>query len=183
MGKNRALLLDRDGVINSDTGYVGFAEQFAFLPGLFPFLRQARALGFRLAILTNQAGVAKGYYTEKDFAALTAHMLNGLRQEGIDIDLSLASFAHPKGVREGYIYQSFWRKPNPGMVLEAARRLNIEPARSAFLGDALTDMQAAISGGIGLPMWLTQAPSSAPEGVDIVKDYDEALALLKDRSA
>ncbi len=182
MMKNRALLLDRDGVINVDSGYVGSREAFAFLPGVFPFLRAARALGFRLAVLTNQAGVARGLYTEKDYADVMAHMQEGLARESIDIELMLAAFAHPAAQEPAYAYQSYWRKPNPGMVLEAVRKLTLDPARCAFLGDALTDMQAAAAGGIGRCLWLTQEPC-APEGVEIVRAYDDALAILKGMSA
>jgi D-glycero-D-manno-heptose 1,7-bisphosphate phosphatase len=183
MNKNSALLLDRDGVINADTGYVGSIERFSFLPGLFPFLRAARDLGYRLAILTNQAGVARGLYTESDFHRLTAHMLGELKREAIDIELVLACFEHAEAVVPAYARQSFWRKPLPGMVLEALRRLNADPARSAFVGDTLSDMKAAQGGGIRHCLWLTHDGSAAPVGVDPVKTYDEALVFLKARSA
>jgi D-glycero-D-manno-heptose 1,7-bisphosphate phosphatase len=179
MNENRGLLLDRDGVINADTGYVGSKERFSFLPGLFPFLRAARALGYRLAVLTNQSGVARGLYSADDFHRLTEHMLAELRRESIEIELVLACFEHIDGVVPAYIRQSFWRKPQPGMVLEAIRRLNLDPLRSALLGNELTDMKAAQNGGIRRCLLLTQDDVAAPMGVDIVKNYEEAFALLK----
>lgn len=183
MNKNRGLLLDRDGVINADTSYVGRIEDFSFLPGVFPFLREAQNLGFRLAILTNQSGVARGYYTEDDFNALTASMLDKLRIEGIGIDLVLACFEHPEGTLPAYARQSFWRKPKPGMLLEALRRLQLEPKRSAFLGDAKSDMEAALAGGIGTPLWLAAHSSQTLDGVKNVRNYNEALSFLRDLSA
>jgi D-glycero-D-manno-heptose 1,7-bisphosphate phosphatase len=183
MNKNKALLLDRDGVINADTGYVGSVEAFAFLPGLFPFLRTARDLGYRLAVITNQAGVAHGYYSADDFYRLTDHMLAELRNEGIEIELVLACFEHDRGRVPALKRQSFWRKPRPGMVLEAIRRLNIDPARSAFLGNEIKDMQAAQSGGIRRCLLLTEEKMTPVEGVDIVKDYGDALDILRALSA
>jgi D-glycero-D-manno-heptose 1,7-bisphosphate phosphatase len=183
MNKNRALLLDRDGVVNAETGYVGLVKDFVFLPGLFPFLRAARDLGYRLAILTNQAGVARGYYSEKDYHDLTQHMLGELRRESIEIELVLACFEHSESANPTYARESFWRKPNSGMVLEAVRRLNLDAARSAFLGDRLSDMQAAQGGGIGHCLWLTQETRTPPAGVNIVKNYDEARGLLTARPA
>jgi D-glycero-D-manno-heptose 1,7-bisphosphate phosphatase len=183
MNKNKALLLDRDGVINADTGYVGSIEQFSFLPGLFPFLRAARDFGYRLAVITNQAGVAHGYYSAEDFYRLTDTMLAELRKEGIEIELVLACFEHDRGRVPTLKRQSFWRKPRPGMVLEALRRLNADPSRSAFLGNEIKDMQAALSGGIRRCMILTQENIEVPDGVDIVKNYGAALNLIKAPSA
>jgi len=178
MNKNRALLLDRDGVINIDNGYVGSIDQFEFMPGLFPFLRGARDKGYRLAVLTNQSGVARGLYSIEDYNRVTAHMLEGLRREKIDIDLTLASFEHSEGTVAAYARESFWRKPNPGMVLEAIRRLDLDPASSVFLGDNLRDMQAAQNGGIKHCLWLTQKAVEIPVGVVVVKNYDEARQRL-----
>lgn len=183
MNKNRALLLDRDGVINRDCTYIGSVERFEFMPGLFPFLRDMRNLGYRLAILTNQSGVARGLYSERDYARVTEHMLAGLRCEQIDIELVLACFEHPEGKVSARTRESFWRKPNPGMILEAVRRLDIDPARSVFLGDAQRDMEAAQAAGIGHCLWLNAAVSP-PEGVTLVKDFTDALNhVLTDRSA
>jgi len=179
MSKYRALLLDRDGVINADQGYIGSSDRFSFLPGVFPFLRKARDLGFRLAILTNQAGVARGYYSEEDYYRLTEHMLDTLRCEGIEIERVLACFEHIKGVRPAYARESFWRKPQPGMALEAMRRMQIDPLRSAFIGDKMTDMQTAERANIRRRVWLTQEDVLAPDGVDVVRNYDEALDFLK----
>ena len=178
MNKNRALLLDRDGVINIDTSYVGQVERFTFMPNLFPFLRVVQDLGYRLAVLTNQAGVARGFFSEADYHSVTAHMLAVFRRERIEIDLTLSCFEHPEGMTSAYARESFWRKPNAGMVLEAIRRLDLDPARSAFLGDALRDMQAAQGGNIGRCLWLTQQQEPAPAGITLVKNYDEALKAL-----
>ncbi|MDR3425778.1 MAG: HAD-IIIA family hydrolase [Alphaproteobacteria bacterium] len=177
MTKPRALLLDRDGVINVDKAYVGTIDRFDFMQGIFPFLRAALDLGYRLAVLTNQAGVARGYYSEADYHRLTAHMLDCLRREGIAIELTLACFEHAAG-NPPYAHASYWRKPNPGMVLEAARRMRLDTARSAFLGDQQRDMQAGLGGGIGKNLWLTQEQTEAPAGVTLVKDYAEALTAL-----
>ncbi len=175
MTLNRALLLDRDGILNQD-GYIASVDQFVFLPAVFPLLRGAREAGYRLAIFTNQSGVARGYYTEEAYRAVTTHMLAGLRQEGITIDLVLECFEFPEG-RPPYARQSFWYKPNPGMVMEAVRRLNLDPARSMALGDKIRDLHAAAQGGIKTGLWLTDE-TTAPEGVTIVKTHAEALRIV-----
>ena len=136
-------------MINIDHGYVGKREQFEFMPGVFDFLRRAQDLGYRLAILTNQSGVARGLYTVADYEKLTGWMLGELSKEGVTIHLVLACFEHPEGTVPEFAHESFWRKPKPGMVLEAIQRLNLDPARSVFLGDQARDIEAAKGGGIG----------------------------------
>jgi len=178
MNKKRALLLDRDGIINVDRGYIGKVENFEFISGIFPFLRAARDRGYYLAILTNQSGVARGYYTSQDYDKLTAHMLFVFSQEKVEIDLTLASFEHPEGQIKQYARESFWRKPNPGMVLEALRRLDCSPERSVFLGDNLRDMQAAQAGGVTRCLWLTSKNVEAVAGVQMIKNYDQAMSFL-----
>jgi D-glycero-D-manno-heptose 1,7-bisphosphate phosphatase len=176
--RRRGLLLDRDGVINVDRGYVGRREQFEFMPGIFPFLRAAQDKGYRLAILTNQSGVARGLYTEAEYDALTGWMLKELAREGIVIDLILASFEHAEGTIPAYTRPSFWRKPNPGMVLEAVQRLCLDPTRSVFIGDKPSDMQAARAGSIGTCLCLTQDGKDVPSGITVVRNYDDALKIL-----
>jgi D-glycero-D-manno-heptose 1,7-bisphosphate phosphatase len=171
--------LDRDGVINVDHGYVGKPDQFKFMPGVFAFLRTAQDMGFRLAILTNQSGVARGLYTAEDFETTNAWMLKQLAKEGIAIDLVLACFEHPDATVPDYRRDSFWRKPNPGMVLEAIQRLRLDLVRSVFLGDQPRDMQAAQTGGIKNCLWLTEGTEKIPDGVCVVRNYDDALKALK----
>ncbi len=178
MNKNRALLLDRDGVINIDGGYIGSIDKFEFMFGLFPFLRAVRDRGYRLAILTNQSGVARGLFSEGDYERVTAHMLSRLKREGIKIELVLACFTHPEGTIAPYARESFWRKPNPGMVMEAARRLHLDVRQSAFIGDNLRDMQAAQAGGIGTSLWLTQEKQPPSNGIKIVPTFSAALDAL-----
>ncbi len=177
--KRRGLLLDRDGVINVDKVHVGTRDRFEFMPGIFPFLRAAQNLGYRLAVLTNQSGVARGLYTAEDFKALSDWMVAECAKEGAVIDLVLGCFEHVDATVPAYARESFWRKPNPGMVLEAARRLRLSPPASAFLGDKMTDMQAAQAGGIGTCLLLDDKPPDAlPQRVTAVGDYGAALKIL-----
>lgn len=179
MPRSRALFLDRDGVINVDRGYVGAREKFDFMPGLFEFLRAAQDKGYRLVIVTNQSGVARGLYDEQDYEKLTAWMLDALRAEGIAIDLVLACFAFKDGEIPEYRRDSFWRKPNPGMILEAAQRLRLDLARSAMIGDQVRDLQAAQAAGIATCLLLSSGAMTRPmEGVISVRDFPESLRAL-----
>lgn len=146
--KRKGLFLDRDGVINEDTGYVGTSERFVFRQGIFPLLRHAQDRGYRLVIVTNQSGVARGYYTQQDYEKLTDWMIGVFRGEGIEINLVLSSFACPDLPDNPYGAQSFWRKPNPGMFLEAALRLNLDLAASVMIGDSPRDIEAAKVAGV-----------------------------------
>lgn len=174
----KGLLLDRDGVVNVDRGYVGHRDQFEFLPGLFPFLRAASDYGYRLAILTNQSGVARGLYASADFEALTGWMLGEFRRQAVTIDLVLGCYEHPEGIVAPYARESYWRKPNPGMVLEAVQRLRLDPAQSAFLGDQPRDMEAAAAGGVRR-CFLLNPVATLTAGATRVRDFDEALAFLR----
>jgi D-glycero-D-manno-heptose 1,7-bisphosphate phosphatase len=179
MTKSRALFLDRDGVINVDHNYVSEREKFEFMPGLFPFLRAAQDRGFRLVIVTNQSGVARGLYTEEDYETLTAWMLKEFKKEEIAIDLVLACFEIKDGEVARYRRESFWRKPNPGMVLDAAQRLRLDLPRSAMIGDRERDILAALGAGVGTCLWLAPAGSARTmPGVTNIKDFTEALQVL-----
>lgn len=176
---NRGLLLDRDGVVNVEYGYVGTRDRFVFKLGLFPFLRAAIDKGYRIAIVTNQAGVARGLYTEDDYRDLTQWMLSGFRQEGIGIDCVLACFEYEDATLDRYKRQSFWRKPNPGMILEAAQTLKLDLPRSVMIGDRERDMQAAQSAGVGTALWLTEEnPDPVLSGVTVIRDFAQALSML-----
>lgn len=161
--RQRGLLLDRDGVINVDFNYVHKPEQFVFMPGLFPALRAAQDRGYRLAVVTNQSGVARGLYSAAAYEYLTAWMRDALRREGIEIALVLACFEHRDGAIPALARDSYWRKPNPGMVLEVLQRLRLDPARSTMIGDHPRDLEAAAAAGIGQRLYFISArPASSP---------------------
>jgi D-glycero-D-manno-heptose 1,7-bisphosphate phosphatase len=175
--KRRALFLDRDGVINEDSGYVGTVDRFVFKNGVFAFLHAAQDLGYYLVIVTNQSGVGRGYYTEKDYENVTAHMLATLAKGGVAVAATDACYEHKKEALPPYNRESFWRKPNPGMILSTAIRLNIDLPKSVMLGDKGSDTQAAQAAGVGLCLLLSTQP---PENktVQQVRTFDEALAAL-----
>lgn len=179
MGTRRGLLLDRDGVVNRDGGYIGSRERCVFMPQIFPFLREAQDRGYRLAIVTNQSGVARGMYSEQAHEELTGWMQDCLREEGIGIDMVLACFEHPEGKVEAYRRESFWRKPNPGMILEAAQKLRLDPARSIMLGDSPRDLEAARAAGIGR-LWLLDGKELPNDlkGVSRYADLEQARNAL-----
>lgn len=177
--RRRCLFLDRDGVINVDHIFVHKASAFDFIPGIFPFLRSVQNNGYRLVVVTNQSGVGQGLFSEQDYLTLNDHMCACFNREGITIDLTLACYVQPeKGISPEFARQSFWRKPNPGMILEAAQRLRLDLNASALIGDQPRDVQAAAAAGVPTRLWLTEKEEAPPAGAHKVRTYDEALAYL-----
>ncbi len=157
-----ALFLDRDGVVNIDHGYVGTPDRFQFMDHIFELTRTAMDQGYRILVITNQSGIARGYYSEEEFLALTAWMVDEFRARGVELADVLYCPYHRAGPVERFARESFWRKPAPGMILEAGRRHNLDLARSIFVGDQPTDMQAAQAAGVGLRI-LVDPNEQAPE--------------------
>ena len=146
--KQRALFLDRDGVINEEVGYLYLPADVRFVPGIFSLCRTAQALGYRLVVVTNQSGIARGYYSAADFEALMDWMRGELRGEGVELDAVYHCPFHPEhGVGE-YRRESEDRKPGPGMLLRAARDLALDLAASVMVGDRCGDVGAANAAGL-----------------------------------
>lgn len=148
VGGNRALFLDRDGVINHDSGYTSRVDDFVFIDGIFELCRAARQLGYLLIVVTNQAGIGRGYYTEQDFLVLTEWMRERFEAEEAPITDVLYCPYHPVHGRGHYLADSFDRKPNPGMLLRAAESHCISLCESVMVGDKDSDMRAARSAGV-----------------------------------
>ncbi len=148
MSVNRALFLDRDGVINHDSGYTSSIENFQFIDGIFDLCRAAKQLGYLIIVVTNQAGIGRGYYTEADFLKLTEWMCKRFEAEGAPITEVFYCPYHPEYGEGNYKKESFDRKPNPGMLLRAAEKYNIDLVHSIMIGDKDSDMQAASKAGI-----------------------------------
>jgi len=178
----KALFLDRDGVINEDTGYVHTPEAFVFRNGVFEFLRAVQDRGYLLVIVTNQAGIAKGYYTEEDFLSLTAWMKDEFALERIELTGVYYCPNHPEGVLPQYACVSDCRKPAPGMILKATAELNIDLTTSAILGDKGEDMEAGRRAGVGHLLFLPgNYPYETEPDVTICAGYNDALAKLVDQ--
>ena len=145
-----AAFIDRDGVINAELDYVHRIADFHVLPGVFDGLRQLAAQGFELVVVTNQAGIAKGLYTEQDFQQLTRHMLALFEAQGIRVIDVLHCPHHPKGVVPRFAIDCDCRKPAPGMLLRAADRHRLDLTRSVMVGDKTSDTLAGRAAGVAL---------------------------------
>lgn len=145
---NRALFLDRDGVINEDIGYLHKIQDCQFMPGIFDFCRQYKNNGYKLIIVTNQAGIAKGKFSEQDYKLLTDFIHSQFKKQYCEITAEYYCPYHIDGLPP-YNRNSFYRKPNPGMILRAAKDYNINLPESALIGDNETDILAAKSAGVG----------------------------------
>lgn len=144
----KALFLDRDGIINVDRDYVSRVEDFEFVDGVFELCRTAQRRGCRIVVITNQAGIARGYYTEEDFQTLTDWMIGAFASEHVDIAKVYYCPFHVEATVPRYRADSFDRKPNPGMLLRARDELGISLADSLLLGDRLSDIEAGRRAGV-----------------------------------
>jgi D-glycero-D-manno-heptose 1,7-bisphosphate phosphatase len=143
-----AVFLARDGVINEDRGHVHRIEDFRLLPGATAGLRLLQAAGFRLVVVTNQAGVGRGLYGEADYALLTRHMRTLLRREGIVLDAVLHCPHPPQAARGDWRIACGCRKPAPGLILRAQAALRLDLARSVLIGDERSDLEAGRAAGV-----------------------------------
>jgi rfaE bifunctional protein nucleotidyltransferase chain/domain len=139
----RTVFLDRDGVINRDKSYVGRWSDFEFMPNAIEGLKRFQDAGYALVIVTNQSGIARGYYTEEDYAELTALMLAELKLQGVHITAVYHCPHHPEGVVTSLAVKCACRKPLPGLLVQAANDLAIFLSHAILVGDRLSDIQAA----------------------------------------
>lgn len=175
-----ALLLDRDGVINVDHGYVHHCDRFEFIDGIFELCRAAAANGYRLIVVTNQAGIGRGYYSEHQFHRLTAWMCDRFLKEGAPIDKVYFSPFHPtKGVGK-YKKDDISRKPRPGRILLAQRDFDLDLANSILIGDKATDIEAGVAASVGTNILFSKRPSKGltSQPSEIIGNLSEALSFI-----
>lgn len=154
--RTRALFLDRDGVINLNHGYVHRQTDFEFIDGIFDLARAAHAQQYKLVVITNQAGIARGYYSQQQFLELTNWMCEQFVDNGAQIAKVYFSPYHPtEGIGE-YKKDDFSRKPYPGMILRAQKEFNLDLESSILIGDKASDIQAGVAAGVGCNILFAQ---------------------------
>lgn len=136
---NKALFLDRDGTINVDYGYVYQPEKFDFIDGIFDLCRRAQEKGYLIIVITNQSGIARGYYTVSDYEKCTRYMIDKFKEQGIKIT---DVFYCPDLSGED-------RKPNAGLFLKAQQKYDIDMSESVSVGDKERDIEAGKKAGVG----------------------------------
>ncbi len=176
---NRALLLDRDGVINENGRYLCRSEDIRFLDGIFPLCHAAQEKGYRIIIVTNQSGIGRGYYTEEDFSELTRWMCGEFLEQGVTITQVYYCPYHPdKGIGR-YRVDSEDRKPNPGMILKARDEFDLDLQSSILIGDKDSDMEAGRRAGVGTLLLLSgKIAGEAGKDVHILHSLRECEAFL-----
>jgi D-glycero-D-manno-heptose 1,7-bisphosphate phosphatase len=143
-----AIFFDRDGVLNEDTGYVHRADQFQWMPGAREAVRWANDNGYYTFVVTNQAGVAHGYYEEEHIRLLHDWMRDELGVAGAHIDAFEYCPFHPNGVVAKYCQNSDFRKPGPGMLKKLMTEWPVDVGRSLMIGDRPSDVEAGAAAGV-----------------------------------
>ncbi|WP_039664771.1 D-glycero-alpha-D-manno-heptose-1,7-bisphosphate 7-phosphatase [Campylobacter subantarcticus] len=169
--KTKALFLDRDGIINIDKKYVHKVEDFEFCEGIFELCNFFQKQNFLIFVATNQSGIARTYYKEKDFEILSSYMLD----EFLKKDIKIKKIYHCP-----HLENCECRKPKPGMLLKAQKEFNIDLSQSFFIGDNLSDMQAGINAGVK-NLFLINENYNDDKNYKVFKNLKELLHYLKDR--
>ena len=170
----KTIFLDRDGVINKEVGYLFRISDFEFIEGVFDACLHFHHLGYKIIIISNQSGIARGYYNENDYLKLTEWMLDQFNDNGINI-LDIFYCPHgPESLCE-------CRKPKPGMLIEAKDKYNIGMKDSWMIGDKETDIEAANLAGINNTILVRsghlvdESNSSSKFIVDSIKQSKEVI--------
>ncbi|SEB66901.1 D-glycero-alpha-D-manno-heptose-1,7-bisphosphate 7-phosphatase [Terriglobus roseus] len=168
MNLRPALFLDRDGVINEEVDYLWTWDRCRFVDGIVSLLRTAHRQGYFVAVVTNQAGIGRGMYTEEDFHRLMERMAEELAKHDVHFDAVYFSPFHPIHGLGDYKRETDCRKPGPGMMLRAAEEHGLDLPRSILVGDRCTDILAGAAAGIGHLYLFGTTESDACEGVSYI---------------
>jgi D-glycero-D-manno-heptose 1,7-bisphosphate phosphatase len=141
---NKALFLDRDGTINIEKNYLFRIDDFEFREGIFNLAKAFFDRGYLIFVVTNQSGIARGFYSEEDFQLLTNWMTAQFRKNGVEITKVYHCPHHPD-----YTGECVCRKPEPGLILKAIQEYNLNPDECVLIGDSERDTEAGKRAGIG----------------------------------
>jgi len=166
----KAVFLDRDGVINVDKAYVYKKEDFEFCKGVFEALSHFQSLGYLLIMVTNQSGIGRGYYSEKEYQTL----MDWVQKELLHVKIHLDAIYHCPHTPEE---NCTCRKPKSGMIEEAIKTFNIDVSQSWMIGDKPSDMEAAYHAGIEQTILI--GTSSTPHAKYCVNFLLDTINLIK----
>ncbi|MFO7962484.1 MAG: HAD family hydrolase [Desulfobacterales bacterium] len=177
----KAVFLDRDGIVNVDTGYVCRIEDFCFTGDIFPLCRFFQDKGYLIFIITNQSGIGRGYYTMDQYGALTDWMLARFEEAGIAVSKVYFCPHHPTDGIGEYKIDCPCRKPHPGMIVKAAGEFNLDLKASILIGDRSSDIHAGIHAGVGRMFWVGGGPVTDLHAgsVTVVDDMAELIRQLE----
>ncbi|PBB20304.1 HAD family hydrolase [Mesorhizobium sp. WSM4313] len=178
-----ALFLDRDGTINVDTGYPDYPATMVLRDGIAPVIEAANVRGIPAIVITNQSGIARGYFGWDAFARVNGRVLELLAEKNAFVDMVLACAYHEAGRGALAVADHPMRKPNPGMLLEAGRRLGLDLSRSLIVGDKPADMEAGQRAGLARG-WLVDGDGSTIGGFSVsplrgATDLEGLLAAIR----
>ncbi|MFA6760788.1 MAG: HAD family hydrolase [Sulfuricurvum sp.] len=165
----KALLLDRDGVINIEKNYLYKAKDLEFVDGIFDLVRHFKTQGYKVVVVTNQSGIARGYYTEADLAKLHSFIADEFSKNGASIDAFYHCPHHPD-----FSGECECRKPKSGMILQAKKDLVLELASSILVGDSERDIEAGLGAGVKQSYLLSNTATTS-KATKIVKNLKEII--------
>ena len=167
----KALFLDRDGVINSDAGYVYKIEDFKFIDGIFDLCKVFIEKEYKIFVITNQSGINRGYFTENDFLELTEWMKKQFEERNIHIE---KVYYCPHSPNE----DCDCRKPKPKMLLDAKKDFNIDLENSLFIGDKISDMECALNAGLKKMILINSGYHNNENKFLIANDIKEVINIV-----
>ena len=144
----KTIFLDRDGVINEDINYLHKIEDCKFVDGIFNACKYFQKLNYKIIIITNQSGIARGYFSLDDFNELTLKMVETLAKAGVPVEKVYFCPHHKNGNVVKFSIECCCRKPAPGLLLRAQEEFNIDMGNSVMFGDKYSDYDAAIRAGV-----------------------------------
>ena len=173
-----ALFLDRDGVINQEKEYLHQKEHFQFIDGVLETCQEMLLRGYKLIVITNQSGIARGYYSEQQFLELSQWMSQQFAAAGAPLAGIYHCPHHPDGKIEQYTMSCDCRKPMPGMILQAAKDHRINLQQSILVGDKISDVHAGKAAGIKCNLLVNSGHRLSQEQIDQADGFLPSLAEL-----
>jgi len=169
--KRRAVFIDRDGTINEEVNYLGRPEDARLLPGVAQAMASLSRAGLAVVVVSNQSGLARGYFCDDDLRAVRFELAAQLARQGARVDGWYHCPHHPEGVVAHLAVECDCRKPAPGLILRAAKELGLELDGSFMIGDRLRDVACGKAVGLGCVLVRSGQDDGPPTGPHETPDF------------